>query len=141
MCNEPKIVGLVCNWCTYAAADLTGLLRKKYDQNIRLIRIPCSGRVSPHFIITAFQYGADGVFIGGCKPGDCHYATGNYYARFRFELVKSLLMFTGMEPERLVLEWISASEAQEFVEAVDLFTAKVKSIGKVNPLNRSKLED
>lgn len=141
MCYEPKIVGFVCNWCTYAAADLAGLLRKKYAHNIQLIRIPCSGRVNPHFIITAFQQGADGVFIGGCHPGDCHYATGNYYARFRFDLIKSLLTFTGLEPQRLSLKWISASEAQEFVEEVDAFTLSVKSLAKPNPIFRSRLED
>ena len=141
MSDEVKIVGLVCNWCSYSAADLAGLLRKKYEQNIRLIRIPCSGRVNPNFILSAFENGADGVFIAGCHPGDCHYATGNYYAHFRFNLIKSLLIFTGMETDRLILEWISASEAQEFVDAVNLFTAKVKKLGKKNAIHRDKLED
>ena len=141
MCFEPKIIGLVCNWCTYSAADLAGLLRKKYPHNIKLIKIPCSGRVNPNLIITAFQHGADGVFVGGCRLGDCHYSTGNYYARFRFELVKSLLVFTGMEPERLTLEWISASEADEFVETVEKFIAKIKALEKANPIQRSRLED
>ncbi|OPZ94713.1 MAG: Methyl-viologen-reducing hydrogenase, delta subunit [Firmicutes bacterium ADurb.Bin419] len=141
MCDQPRIVGLVCNWCTYAAADLAGLLRKKYSHNIKLIRIPCSGRVTPHFILTAFQNGADGVFIGGCRPGDCHYSTGNFHARYRFELIKSLMVFTGLNPERLTLEWISASEAQEFTEAVEAFTVKVKKLCGGNPVLRSCLED
>lgn len=141
MNDQPKIVGLVCNWCTYAAADLAGLLRKKYSHNIRLVRIPCSGRVTPHFILTAFQNGADGVFIGGCRPGDCHYTTGNYHAQFRFQLIKSLMVYTGMNTERLALEWISASEAQEFTQRVDLFTEKVKQLKQKNPISRSSLED
>ena len=97
---DPTIVGLLCNWCTYAGADLAGTTRIKHPQNMRAIRIPCSGRVSPHFIFTSLFQGADGVFIGGCHPADCHYTSGNYYARRRFALMKSLLDFVGIEPDR-----------------------------------------
>jgi F420-non-reducing hydrogenase iron-sulfur subunit len=138
---EARIVGLLCNWCTYAGADLAGITRTKYPQNIRPIRIPCSGRVSPHFIFTALFHGADGVFVGGCHPADCHYNTGNYHARRRFSVIRSLLDFVGVEPERLALEWVSASEGDRFAEVVTRFTGQVKALGGPNPLARGKLED
>lgn len=139
--REPVIVGLLCNWCTYAGADLAGTTRIKYPQNIRPVRIPCSGRVSPHFIFTALMHGADGVFVGGCHPADCHYNTGNYHARRRFAVMRSLLDFVGVEPERLTLEWVSASEGDRFAEVVTDFTEKVRSLGGPNPLTREKVED
>ena len=138
--DEPRIVGLLCNWCTYAGADLAGTTRIKYPQNIRPVRIPCSGRVSPHFIFTALFQGADGVFVGGCHPADCHYASGNYYARRRFTLLRSLLEFVGLEPERLALEWVSASEGDRFAEVVTAFTDGVRSLERPNPLKREGLE-
>jgi len=137
----PRIVGLLCNWCTYAGADLAGTTRIKYPQNIRAIRIPCSGRVSPHFILTSLFHGADGVFIGGCHPADCHYNEGNYYARRRFSVISSFLDFVGLEPERLTLEWVSASEGDRFAEVVTAFTEDVKSLGKPNRFSRRELED
>jgi coenzyme F420-reducing hydrogenase delta subunit len=138
---DPTIVGLLCNWCTYAGADLAGTTRIKHPQNMRPIRIPCSGRVSPHFIFTSLFHGADGVFVGGCHPADCHYTTGNYYARRRFALMKSLLDFVGVEPERLTLQWVSASEGDRFAEVVTQFTDGVKRLGKPNALRRRNLED
>jgi len=137
----PRIAGLLCNWCTYAGADLAGTTRIKYPQNIRAIRIPCSGRVSPHFILTSLFHGADGVFIGGCHPADCHYNEGNYYARRRFSVISSFLDFVGLEPERLTLEWVSASEGDRFAEVVTAFTEDVKSLGKPNRFSRRELED
>lgn len=137
---EPKILGLLCNWCTYAGADLAGTTRIKYPQNLRPVRIPCSGRLSPHFVLTALFQGADGVFIGGCHPADCHYNSGNYFARRRFALLKSLLEFVGVEPQRLTLEWVSASEGDRFAEVVTQFTEQVKMLGTPNPLKRDRLE-
>ena len=137
----PRIVGLLCNWCTYAGADLAGTTRIKYPQNIRAIRIPCSGRVSPHFILTSLFQGADGVFVGGCHPADCHYNEGNYYARRRFAVLRSFLDFVGVEPERLTLEWVSASEGDRFAEVVTAFTEDVKALGPRNPYSRKELED
>jgi len=137
---DPRIVGLLCNWCTYAGADLAGTTRIKHPQNLRPIRIPCSGRVSPHFIFTSLFQGADGVFVGGCHPADCHYTSGNYHARRRFALMKSLLDFVGVEPERLTLEWVSASEGDRFAEVVTEFTEGVKKLGKPTALKRENLE-
>src|SRR5512146_520664 len=106
----PKIVAFFCNWCTYTAADLAGVSRLKYAPNVRVIRIMCSGRVDPQFILQAFASGADGVLIGGCHPGDCHYSEGNYKMLRRFRLLKRMLNTLGIADERLRLEWISASE-------------------------------
>ncbi len=126
---EPKILGFACNWCTYAGADLAGVSRFQYPPNIRMIRVMCSGRVEPLFILKAFAIGADGVLVGGCHPGDCHYMKGNYKARRRIELTKRLLGQFGIEPERLRLEWISASEGKRFAEVVTDFTKEIKELG------------
>ncbi len=126
---EPKIVGLVCQWCTYTGADLAGTSRKKYSPNIRLIRMMCSGRADPAFVLKAFEMGADGVLVGGCHPGDCHYIEGNYKTLRRMLLTKRLLGQLGIEPERLRLEWISASEGERFAEVVDEFTDQVRKLG------------
>jgi len=126
---EPFIVGITCNWCTYAAADLAGTSRLKYPPNIRLIRVMCSSRINPSFILYAFARGADGVFIGGCHPGECHYIDGNYKALRRIELLRKMLDQFGLEPERLRLEWCSAAEGAKFAEVVTDFTAKLKELG------------
>ncbi|MBA5942665.1 MAG: hydrogenase iron-sulfur subunit [Methanophagales archaeon] len=126
---EPFIVGITCNWCTYAAADLAGTSRLKYPPNIRLIRVMCSSRISPSFVLQAFARGADGVFIGGCHPGECHYIDGNYKALRRIELLKRLLEQFGIDSERLRLEWCSAAEGAKFAEVVTDFTAKLKELG------------
>jgi F420-non-reducing hydrogenase iron-sulfur subunit len=126
---EPKIIGFACNWCTYAGADLAGTSRIQYPPNIRLIRVMCSGRINPAFIMAAFARGADGVFIGGCHLGDCHYMTGNYKTMRRVELTKRLIEQLGIEPERLRLEWISASEGGKFAEVVTEFTKELKELG------------
>lgn len=136
MSFEPKIVGFVCNWCTYRGADLAGTSRIKYSPNIRMVRVMCSGRVSPLFVFKAFLMGADGVFIGGCHPGDCHYVKGDLYARRRVVMTKKLLEAIGIEPERLRLEWIDASEGTRFAWCVDDFTQKIKELGP-SPLRES----
>jgi len=126
---EPKIVGLVCQWCTYTGADLAGTSRKKYASNIRLIRMMCSGRADPAFILKAFELGADGVLVGGCHPGDCHYMEGNYKTLRRMILLKKMISQLGLEPERVRLEWISASEGERFAQVVDEFTEQIRQMG------------
>ena len=126
---EPRIVGFACNWCCYAGADLAGTSRMRYPANIRMIRVMCSGRIDPEFVLKAFRDGADGVFIGGCHPGDCHYVSGNYKARKRVDALKPLLEALGIEPGRLRLEWVSASEGQRYAQAVTGFTESVRQLG------------
>ncbi|MBM4463380.1 MAG: hydrogenase iron-sulfur subunit [Chloroflexi bacterium] len=126
---EPLILGFACNWCTYAGADLAGTSRIQYPPNIKMIRVMCSGRVDPTFILKAFSKGVDGVFIGGCHPGDCHYIEGNYKAMRRIALTKKLLQDFGIEPERLRLEWVSASEGVRFGQVVADFTNTIKELG------------
>lgn len=116
---EPKIVAFVCNWCTYTGADLAGTSRLKQEANARLIRVPCTGRIDPVFIIKAFENGADGVLISGCHPGDCHYNAGNFHARRRWILFKNLLDFIGIDSSRLHFSWVSASEGKKWVDIVD----------------------
>jgi len=129
---NPTIVGFACNWCCYAGADLAGTSRMKYPANLRLIRVMCSGRIDPQFILKAFKDGADGVFIGGCHPGDCHYVSGNYKTEKRVFLLKGLLSGLGIEPERLELNWVSASEGRRFADAVTAFTARIRQLGPLN---------
>ena len=121
---EPKIVGFVCNWCTYAGADFAGVTRTQYKPNMRLVRVPCTGRVDPLFIIKAFENGADGVLISGCHPGDCHYVTGNFHARRRWMFFKGLTDFMGIEEDRLQYSWVSASEANKWAKMVNEVTGK-----------------
>jgi F420-non-reducing hydrogenase iron-sulfur subunit len=129
MVFEPRIVGFLCNWCTYTGADLAGTARVKYSPNIRSIRVMCSGRVDPVFVIKALYEGADGVLIGGCHPGDCHYLEGNYKALRRYLLLKRILPEYGIEPERVRLEWVSASEGERFGHIVDEFTEEIRKLG------------
>ena len=133
----PSIVGFFCNWCTYLAADLAGTSRMKYAPNVSVVRTMCSGRVDPQLVLWAFRNGADGVLIGGCHPGDCHYQEGNYKALRRMTLLRRMLVQFGIEPERLRLEWISASEAERLRDVVNEFTAEVRRLG---PLRSAKLE-
>lgn len=126
---EPKIVAFFCNWCTYGAADLAGVGRMQYPPNIRVVRLPCSGRVSPKFILAALREGADGVWVSGCHPGDCHYLEGNFYARRKFTLLKSILEYMGVEPGRLHFSWISSAESTKFVEVVNEVTSSIKALG------------
>ncbi len=129
MAFEPRIVGFLCNWCTYTGADLAGTARVKYSPNVRSIRVMCSGRVDPMFIVKALYEGADGVLIGGCHPGDCHYQEGNYKALRRYLLLKRILPEYGIEPERVRLEWVSASEGERFGHVVDEFTETIRGLG------------
>ena len=126
---EPRIVGFLCNWCTYGAADLAGVSRMQYPPNVRLIRIPCTGRMSPKFILAAFMKGADGVWVSGCHPGDCHYLEGNYYARRKFTLFKNLIEYMGIEPGRLHFSWISSAESTKFANVINEVTSAVKVLG------------
>ncbi len=127
----PNVIVIACNWCTYAAADLAGSLRCKYPTNSCIVRVPCSGRVEAEFIIEAFLNGADGVFIGGCHPGDCHYRYGNYFAERRFFMLKRFLELLGIDKERLRLEWISGSEGMKFAEEMNKF---ISTLEKMPPL-------
>ncbi len=126
---EPKIVAFFCNWCTYTAADLAGVSRLKYAPNVRVIRIMCSGRVDPQFILQAFASGADGVLIGGCHPGDCHYSEGNYKMLRRFRLLKRMLKTMGITEERFRLEWISASEGEKVKAVINEMVEQLKPLG------------
>ena len=126
---EPKIVAFFCNWCTYLAADLAGTARMKYAPNIRVIRLMCSGRVDPQFVFDAFAKGADGVLIGGCHPGDCHYQEGNYKMLRRYHLLKKVLADMGIEDERFRLEWISAAEGDKVRTVVNDMVGKLRALG------------
>jgi len=131
---EPKIIGFLCNWCSYAGADLAGISRIQYPANIRIIRVMCSGRVDPTFILEAFKNGADGVLVAGCHPpDDCHYISGNLKAQRRIMLLKEVLKELGIEPERLRLEWISASEGDRFATIIREMVEEIKKLGP-NPL-------
>ena len=129
---EPRIVAFFCNWCTYLAADLAGTSRMKYAPNVRVIRLMCSGRVDPQFVLKAFAEGADGVLIGGCHPGDCHYQEGNYKALRRFLLLRRMLKQFGIEEDRFRLEWISAAEADRLRTAVNDMVEKVRALGPLD---------
>jgi F420-non-reducing hydrogenase iron-sulfur subunit len=126
---EPKVVGFLCNWCTYTGADLAGTSRIQYPPHVRIIRVMCSGAVDPTYILKALLEGADGVFIGGCHPGDCHYLTGNYKARRKTVLMKSILETLDLEPERLWFRWISASEGQKFADTMTEISDEMKKLG------------
>lgn len=126
---EPKIVAFLCHWCSYAGADLAGVSRIQYPPNVRVIRVPCSGAVNPLYILRALREGADGVLVSGCHPGDCHYLSGNYFARRKFFLLKELLNWLGIEEERVQFSWVSASEGQRFAQVVQDVVESVKRIG------------
>lgn len=130
---EPKIVGFLCNWCSYAGADLAGTSRLQYPPNIKIIRVMCSGSVDTVYVIKALLEGADGVLIAGCHPGDCHYIDGNLKARRKFVLLKSILSSIGLEEDRVWLRWISASEGQKFAETVEELSEELRKMGP-NPI-------
>ena len=135
--EEPSIIGFLCNWCSYAGADLAGISRIKYPPNLKAIRVMCTGRLNPLFVLKSFQLGADGVLIAGCHPGDCHYVNGNYKSERRIHLLKKLVQQAGLEPERIRLEWISASEGSKLAEVMKEYVEVLKKIGP-NPLRYSK---
>ena len=131
---EPKIVAFLCNWCSYAGADLAGVSRLSYPPNIRVIRVPCSGRINPLFVLTCLQRGADGVLVSGCHPGDCHYISGNYVARRKFDLLYNLLDYIGIERGRIRFFWVSAAEGGRFAELIDEMTKEIKALGPAKRL-------
>ncbi|PKN18735.1 MAG: hydrogenase iron-sulfur subunit [Deltaproteobacteria bacterium HGW-Deltaproteobacteria-6] len=131
---EPKIAAIVCNWCTYAGADLAGISRIQYPPNVRIIRVPCTGRINPFYIVKALQEGADGVLVSGCHPGECHYLSGNLVARRKFAALKSFLTYIGVEGNRTIFTWVSASEGDRFAQVIRGVTAKVKALGPASKL-------
>ena len=131
---EPKIVAFLCNWCSYAGADLAGVSRTQYPSNIRVIRVSCSGRVNPFYIIKALQNGIDGVLVSGCHPGDCHYINGNLIARRKFALLKSFLEYIGIEPGRVQFSWVSAAEGGRFAQIIEKVTGEVKKLGPIKKM-------
>ena len=136
MAFQPKILGFLCNWCSYSAADSAGSSHREYPANLRVVRVMCSGRVDPVFALQALVAGMDGVLICGCHPGDCHYISGNCRMLGRFQLLKRMLAAMGVEPERLRIEWVSAQEADRFAEIVDEMTRQIRKLG---PLDRRAL--
>lgn len=136
---EPKIIGFLCNWCSYTGADLAGVSRIKSAPNVRIIRTMCSGRVDPGFVLKAFQLGADGVVVMGCHLGDCHYQEGNYKTIRRIPFLKRLIEQFGIDRRRLRLEWVSASEGDRFAELVNEFTEEIRSLGPLKLAVHSEL--
>jgi len=135
---EPKIVGFLCNWCSYRGADLAGTSRIHFAPNVKVIRVPCSTRVEPAFVLKAFQAGADGVLILGCHPGDCHYIEGNYKTMRRYPLLKKMLSQFGIEEGRFRLDWVSASEGEKYANVVNEMTATVKALGPLKVFSAEK---
>jgi coenzyme F420-reducing hydrogenase delta subunit len=126
---EPKIAAFLCTWCSYAGADLAGVSRIQYPPNVRIIRVPCSGRINPLYLLKALQSGMDGVLVSGCHPGDCHYISGNLYARRKFAVMKKYLEYLGIEPERIQFTWVSAAEGPRFAMIIDKVISKVRELG------------
>jgi len=129
---EPVIIGFTCNWCSYRAADMAGTARIKYEPNVRLIRLMCSGRLDPTFVLKAFSGGADGVLVSGCHPGDCHYVEQNYKALRRFHLLRRVLVQMGIEPGRIKLLWASAAEGAILADEINKFVEQVRALGPLN---------
>lgn len=127
--SEPRLTAFVCNWCTYTGADLAGTSRLQMAPNVRIIRLPCTGRIDPLFVLKAFERGSDAVIISGCHPADCHYTSGNYHARRRFALLKELLEFMGIDPRRITFSWVSASEGGKWRDVVNDATARARDAG------------
>jgi len=134
---EPKIVAFLCKWCSSAGSDLAGVSRMQYPPNVIPITVMCSGSISPLYILSAFKKGADGVLVSGCHPGDCHYIKGNYYARRRIALVKKLMEFIGLEPQRFQMSWVSAAEGTKYTQIIKDFVDELKPIGPQTKLRRS----
>jgi len=135
---EPKIVAFLCKWCSSAGSDLAGVSRMQYPPNVVPITVMCSGSVSPLYILSAFNQGADGVLISGCDPGDCHYIKGNYYARRRIALVRKLLDYIGLEPQRFQMSWVSAAEGKKYTEVIRDFVEALKPLGAQTKLRRNE---
>lgn len=137
---EPNIVAFLCNWCSYAGADLAGTSRVRYPANIQVIRVMCTGRVNPLYVVNALQQGADGVLVSGCHPGDCHYMEGNYYARRRLGMLKDLLEFTGVDPRRFHMSWVSASEGHKWQEVVEKCVEEAREAGPFSGFRRGQID-
>ena len=137
---EPRIVAFFCNWCTYGAADLAGVSRLDYPPNFRVVRLPCTGRLNPKYILEAFKLGADGVWVSGCHPGDCHYIAGNYHARRKFVLLHHLIEAVGVEPGRLHFSWISSAEAIKLQEVAREVVEKVRAEGPNQSFRKAELD-
>jgi len=135
---EPRLVAFVCTWCTYAGADLAGTSRLSYAPNVRIIKLPCTGRIDPLFILKAFEGGADGVLVSGCYPGDCHYTSGNLHARRRWAIFRRLLEFTGIDSRRLYFSWVSAAEGRKFADLINEITALVRAAGPFEPASPAR---
>lgn len=133
---EPNIIAFLCNWCSYAGADLAGTSRTKYPPNVKIIRVMCSSRMNPLFLINTLQQGADGVLISGCHPGDCHYIQGNYFIRRRFGLIKKLMEYVGIDPRRVKMSWVSASEGHKFADIINEMTEELREIGPMVQIKR-----
>ena len=133
---EPKIIAFLCNWCSYAGADLAGMSRMKYPANIRIIKVPCSGKVDPMFVLKSFERGADLVLVSGCHPGDCHYTSGNYNARRKLTSFRDLLSFMGIDPQRFQISWISAAEGAKWADVVRNLTDLARSLGPMTKIPR-----
>jgi coenzyme F420-reducing hydrogenase delta subunit len=138
---EPKIVAFLCNWCSYAGADLAGVSRIQYPPNTRVIRVPCSGRVDPMFILKCLQDGYDGVLVSGCHPGDCHYISGNYVARRKFAILKTMLEFIGIEPDRVQFSWVSAGEGEKFSKVISRVTETVRALGPADKMVKKEYRE
>ncbi len=137
---NPKIIAFLCNWCSYAGADLAGVSRFQYPPNTRIIRVPCSSRISPFFILRSLQHGADGLLISGCHPGDCHYVSGNYVARRKFAILSNLLEYAGIEKGRVRFSWVSAAEGKRFSQIMKEFTEEVKALGPAKRLVKDEIK-
>ncbi len=133
---EPTIIAFLCKWCSSAGSDLAGVSRMEYPPNVTPIQVMCSGSVSPLYVLSAFNRGADGVLVSGCHPGDCHYIKGNYYARRKLGLVKKLLEYVGLEPERFQMSWVSAAEGQKYTRVIKDFVNELKPLGPQTKLRR-----
>lgn len=125
---EPKIIGFLCSWCSYRGADMAGMARLKYPPSVKIIRVPCSGRISPELVLRTFREGADGVLVLGCHIGDCHYTGGNHRTAKRMALLRKVLEYTGLEPERLRVDWVSAAEGERFATLVHDFTETIRAL-------------
>ena len=133
---EPKIIAFVCNWCTYAGADLTGTSRIKYAENVRIIRLPCTGRIDFMLILKALSRGADGIIVSGCHPNDCHYTSGNFHARRRWIVFRELLDFIGIDVRRIYFSWVSAAEGAKWAELVNEVTSEIRELGPYDSYTR-----
>ena len=133
---EPRIIAFLCNWCSYAGADLAGMSRMKYPANIRIVKVPCSGKVDPLFVLKSFERGADLVLVSGCHPGDCHYTSGNYNARRKLTAFRELISFLGIDPQRFQISWVSAAEGAKWAEVVRDITELARSLGPIVKIPR-----